>query len=65
MSLVWNANVESGAGRWYWNPIIRGPDWFICWDDEEPIEVVIGEGAGRRSMPFSPSLLTRDGSCEF
>lgn len=32
--------VESQEGNWYKNPIVRGRGWFICWDDDEPIELV-------------------------
>lgn len=40
MSLV-SSWVESREGRWYRNPIVRADDWFICWDDDEPIELVV------------------------
>jgi len=43
-------------GKWYQNPIIgEGKDWFICWDDDDPIELVIAteeskEAEARRLM---------------
>lgn len=40
MSLV-STYVESQEGHWYRDPAVRGPGWFICWDDDEPIELVI------------------------
>lgn len=33
--------VETQSGVWYKDPVIRRPDWFICWDEDEPIELVI------------------------
>jgi len=33
--------VETQQGTWYKNPVIRRPDWFVCWDEDEPIELVI------------------------
>jgi len=48
MSLV-PTFVQSAEGNWYKNPTIRGEKydegkkwkWFVCWDDDEPIELVI------------------------
>lgn len=40
MSLV-PTYVQSSTGRWYKNPVVKGEDWFVCWDDDEPIELVI------------------------
>ena len=39
MSLV-STYVEDQAGRWYKDPHIVRDDWFICWDDDDPIELV-------------------------
>lgn len=39
MSLV-PAFVKADDGRYYENPIIEGDDWFICWDDDDPVELV-------------------------
>lgn len=43
MSLV-STYVQSQSGRWYVGPTIRGDDFFVCWDDDEPIELVVKEG---------------------
>lgn len=40
MSLV-STYVESQERHWYRNPVIYGDVWFICWDDDDPIELVI------------------------
>jgi hypothetical protein len=45
MSLV-STYVESKEGHWYQNPVIEEDGWFICWDDDEPIELVIAEEFG-------------------
>ncbi len=41
MSLV-STYVESREGNWYKLPIIKikESNWFVCWDDDEPIELV-------------------------
>lgn len=43
MSLV-STLVQSQEGSWYSDPTIREEHWFICWDDDEPIELVVKEG---------------------
>jgi hypothetical protein len=43
MSLV-PTYVQSTSGKWYKDPVIRSDNWFVCWDDDEPIELVIAEG---------------------
>lgn len=45
MSLV-STYVQSQEGHWYKNPTVRGDGWFICWDDDEPIELVIKDEKG-------------------
>lgn len=40
MSLV-SIYVQSQDGEWYKDPMIRQEGWFICWDDDEPIELVV------------------------
>lgn len=40
MSLV-PAWVEAADGKFYANPVIQGPGWFVCFDDEDPPELVI------------------------
>lgn len=44
MSLV-PTYVQSTSGKWYKNPVIEAEDgtWFVCWDDDDPIELVIAE----------------------
>ena len=43
MSLV-STYVEADDGHWYKDPTLLTSDWFVCYDDDEPIEVVIKEG---------------------
>lgn len=45
MSLV-STYVQSQEGNWYKNPVIKSDGWFICWDDDEPIELVIDKDSG-------------------
>jgi hypothetical protein len=45
MSLV-STYVQSQEGNWYKNPVVKGDGWFICWDDDEPIELVVKKGMG-------------------
>ena len=41
MSLV-PAFVQTQEGSWVRQPVITTPDgWFVCWDDDEPIELVV------------------------
>ena len=43
MSLV-GTYVQSKEGHWYdATPVIRHDDWFVCWDDADPIELVVKE----------------------
>lgn len=45
MSLV-STYVEASDGLFYREPILSAPGWYICWDDDDPIELVIDmEGA--------------------
>jgi hypothetical protein len=39
MSLV-STYVQSREGNWFKNPEVVHPAWFICWDDDDPIELV-------------------------
>lgn len=39
MSLV-SVYVKSSSGIWYKNPLAYGRDWFLCYDDDEPPELV-------------------------
>lgn len=45
MSLV-STYVQSLSGLWYENPTCSADGWFICWDDDEPIELVIKDSSG-------------------
>lgn len=45
MSLV-GSYVQSQSGTWYVDPVVKGQYWFICWDDDDPIEVVIEMSKG-------------------
>ena len=42
MSLVptW---VQAVDGKFYKNPVLKGEGWFICFDDDEPPEIVVSE----------------------
>lgn len=41
MSLV-STWVEMDDGRWHQNPVLgQGKRWFICYDDDDPIELVV------------------------
>ena len=42
MSLV-TPYVQSKEGRWYKYPVVRHEDYYVCWDDDEPIELVVKE----------------------
>ena len=33
--------VQSRENHWYLQPVIYRPQWFICWDNYNPIELVI------------------------
>lgn len=47
--------VESQEKHWYQDPVVRGTGWFICWDDDEPIELVIAKG-----IPFTVDQILKD-----
>lgn len=40
MSLV-PTYVRASDGYWYKNPVIGEAGWFLCYDDNDPIEIVI------------------------
>ncbi len=42
MSLV-ETYVHAVDGHFYSDPILSGDDWFICFDDDEPPEIVVAE----------------------
>ena len=33
--------VQADDGLWYRNPVVEGKGWFVCWDDDDPIELVV------------------------
>lgn len=43
MSLV-STYVEAVDGKFYQNPTIYGPGWYICFDDNDPPELVVTLG---------------------
>lgn len=55
MSLVptW---VYAEDGNWYKDPVITGPGWFICFDDDDPPEMVIRTDQRQPQIPafFQP-----------
>jgi hypothetical protein len=40
MSLV-HTYVRAVDGQLYRDPVLRGDDWFICFDDDDPPEIVV------------------------
>jgi hypothetical protein len=50
MSLV-PTYVQALDGRFYENPVLEGPGWFICFDDDDPPELVLTEGMARNGPP--------------
>jgi hypothetical protein len=47
MSMV-STYVLADSGAWYKNPVLGCPgyDYFICFDDDDPIELVIADHSG-------------------
>ena len=45
MSLV-STYIKTTDGKWYRNLVYRGEGWFICFDDDDPIELVIRKSSG-------------------
>ena len=43
MSLV-STYVRAVDGKLYRNPVLRGKGWFLCFDDDEPPELVVLRG---------------------
>lgn len=43
MSLV-STYVRAIDGKLYRNPVLRGEGWFLCFDDDEPPELVVLRG---------------------
>lgn len=42
MSLV-STYCLADDGKWYKEPVLGGEDWFICFDDDDPPELVFKE----------------------
>jgi len=40
MSLV-STYVRATDNKWYRDPVLSGEDWFVCFDDDDPVELVI------------------------
>ncbi|MCP4456096.1 MAG: hypothetical protein GY809_31960 [Planctomycetes bacterium] len=49
--------VQSQSGLYYEDPVVRRPNWFVCWDDDEPIEVVVAVDNQGISNPVESVLL--------
>ena len=66
MSLV-STYVQMDDDRWYKNPVIgQGKQWFICYDDDDPIELVVtaqANGHATRKRERVQELLREQG-CE-
>ncbi|MCK5601730.1 hypothetical protein KAR91_07680, partial [Candidatus Pacearchaeota archaeon] len=45
MSLV-STYVKTTDGKWYQSLVYREEGWFICFDDDDPIELVIRKSSG-------------------
>ena len=58
MSLV-PTYVLAQDGYWYKNPVLGTASWFLCYDDDDPIEIVIQEG--RHSLHDILALLKSKG----
>ena len=43
MSLV-STYVRAVDGKFYRNPVLRGKGWYLCFDDDEPPELVVLRG---------------------
>lgn len=54
MSLV-STYVKADNGKFYENPVLSGEGWFICFDDEDPAELVI-----QKSGSLGKKLLVKD-----
>lgn len=54
MSLV-STYCLADDGKWYKEPVLRGEDWFICFDDDDPPELVFKEHSD-----INPYILLRE-----
>ncbi len=51
MSLV-GTYVRAEDGQLYRGPVIYGDGWFVCFDDDDPPELVVFEGTEVPSLPW-------------
>lgn len=65
MSLV-STYVRADDGKMYRNPVLAGGGWFICFDDDDPVEIVIADESGikepdslLRSLGIIPSNMQK------
>lgn len=58
MSLV-SSYVLFDNGRWYRDPTIRGEDWYLCFDDDDPPEVVIKTVEGQSKGYYSSLMINK------
>lgn len=54
MSLV-STWVEATDGMFYQNPVICGDGWYVCFDDDDPPELVV-----KKSVKRTPLEILRD-----
>lgn len=59
MSLV-STYVKAVDGKFYKNPVLSGPNWFVCFDDDDPPELVI---ATRLNLP--PERILNDAGIKY
>lgn len=56
MSLV-STYVRADDGNLYRDPVLSGNGWFICFDDDDPVELVVTQKSGiKDSQEFLKSL---------
>jgi len=56
MSLV-STYVRADDGKMYKNPVLEGDGWFICFDDDDPVELVVADESGiQEPMSFLKSI---------
>ena len=44
--------VKARDGCVYANPAFRGEGWFVCWDEDEPVELVVKRGTRPPHLPW-------------
>ena len=60
LGYVW---VKCADGKFYRDLTFRGPDWFVCFDEDEPEEIVVK--APNRAPVREPATLLREMRFEF